>query len=425
MKLKELLAKKEQKRAALVAKSNASDNVAELRSINVELDELNLEISDLKDMIAEEEARSVVPNGDPIVVVPNAEQRSGDPIVGFKNVATFKQGEESRNEVSNVAKLEKMGATLRSGERITADMSSAEMRATTVGGGTLIVETKYSREIAPTFNEVSSLLEQVNSVPLIGGESYEKGFVKSTGEGDYTVEGEASVDADPLMDYVSVGRALITAYAEVTKEVLKLPNANYVNVVVESVKTAIRKKIAKQILVGAGTANTITGIFKAPVNVIPLASDLDIDDIDETTLGKIVLAYGGDEDIEGGAVLIINKKTLTSFANVRSTDGKAIYKIKMDTTQNSGTISSDESWNVPFILNSAAPAFSAAAEDAYFGAYGKPACYELPIFSQLEISESKDYKFKTRQIAYQGEIIIGGNVGAYKGFMRLKKNAVA
>jgi hypothetical protein len=47
----------------------------------------------------------------------------------------------------------------------------------------------------------------------------------------------------------------------------------------------------------------------------------------------------------------------------------------------------------------------------------------MPVFSPLTIEESRDYKFKSGQIAYRGVVWAGGNVAAYKGFIRIKKVA--
>ena len=257
----------------------------------------------------------------------------------------------------------------------------------------------------------------------MGGESYEKGFVVGYGEGDYTTETGNYTETDPAMDYVSIGKAKITAYTEMSDESIKLPNINYQSLVARNISIALRKKIARQIMAGAGTANTITGIFNAPAKVIPTASDLGISEIDADTLDNIVFGYGGDEDIEGGAYLILNKADLAAFAAIRGSDGKKLYNIKLN--GNTGTISSDGSYAVRFIINSACPALSASgtAVDAYCMAYGMPAVYEMPMFSPVEVMESREYKFRTGQIAFRGTVWVGGNVGAYKGFVRIKKSA--
>ena len=45
----------------------------------------------------------------------------------------------------------------------------------------------------------------------------------------------------------------------------------------------------------------------------------------------------------------------------------------------------------------------------------------MPVFSDVEITESKDYKFKEGMIAFKASVFLGGNVAAYKTFFRVKK----
>ena len=58
-------------------------------------------------------------------------------------------------------------------------------------------------------------------------------------------------------------------------------------------------------------------------------------------------------------------------------------------------------------------------------AYGSLSNYEIGLFSELEIKESEDYKFKEGQIAHRGSVFAGGNVVAYNGFVRVKKGKLA
>ena len=84
---------------------------------------------------------------------------------------------------------------------------------------------------------------------------------------------------------------------------------------------------------------------------------------------------------------------------------------------NSGTIGYvDGSLTVPYTLSSALTSFGATVEDAFFGVYGNPMMYELTMFSGVEILESRDYKFRSGQIAYRGAVWAGGSPAAYKGF---------
>ena len=356
---------------------------------------------------------------------PEKRSAEGDPekrnIMGAYASGTSVQERKKQTEV-----FEQRGASLRDSKAIEVPMvETEEERALTVGSSNLVVQKKYSNTLANTFNEVSGLIDNVAAVPLMGGESYTKAFEVSFDEGDYTTETGAYTDGDPVTDYVEIGKAKITAYSEITDEAQKLPNLDYQALVVKNIRIAIRKKITKQIILGAGGSNAITGIFNAPTKVIPTATDLEVSAIDIDTLDDIVFGYGGDEDVEGSAGLILSKADLAAFAATRMTDGKKAYKITLATGGNMGSISSEGSFQVPFIINSACPALSAAATaaDTYCMAYGKFQTYEMPVFSQLTVQESKDFKFSTGQVAYRGSVWAGGNVASYKGFIRVKKVA--
>jgi HK97 family phage major capsid protein len=420
-KLLEMLKAKEEKRDSLKAKGKASNDIAEVRSISEEVDGLNSVITELRAVIDGMPDETEDP-----VAYPAAETRSlpgaAVNVLGTYGIRTQQTAETEKRAKEMEQTLEKRGADLKNKRAVTFELDEVpELRAVTLGTGKLVVETKYSSTLNDTFNQVSSTVDLVNAVPLNGGESYEKGFVVSYGEGDYTDETGEYDETDAEFDYVPITKAKITAYTEMSDEATKLPNINYQELVRKNITIALRKKMSKQILAGPGGANALVGIFKAPANVIPVASDLVISDIDADTLDKIVLGYGGSEDVEGNGYLILNKKDLAAFAAIRSTTGEKLYKITLN--GNTGTISSSESFEVPFVINSACAALSddTTAADTYCMAYGMMHCYEMPLFSPVTVEESRDFKFRTGQIAYRGSVWAGGNVAMYKGFIRVKK----
>ncbi|MGE5530469.1 MAG: phage major capsid protein [Patescibacteria group bacterium] len=301
----------------------------------------------------------------------------------------------------------------------------AEARAILVASGSVVTGAAASPQIAPTRPEVSSLVDLVNAPSLVGAESYSKPFLISSGTGDYTAEGENYTETDAQFGKAQINKAKITAYTTYSEELKKLSPANYAAEVFNAARTAVRKKLAQQIMLGSGNPNTLTGIFNAPATAIPLASDIEISAIDADTLDKIVFGYGGDEDVEGGAYLILSKADLAAFAAIRGDDGKKLYTITLNGAI--GTISSDGSYAVPFVLNSACPALSAESTDlnTYCMAYGAPKNYEMPLFSQLEVVESTDFLFRQGLIAVKACVFAGGNVAAYQGFARVKKTAAA
>jgi HK97 family phage major capsid protein len=387
---------------------------------------MNAEITELRsilDSMPDEPAAIPAPEARTEEKAEEPETRGGAPAGAPVVLASY--GAQNTRDTRETAdkEAEQRGMDLKAGKiiRCSPFMFLPESRATTLGGGTLISPVKYSNTLSEAFNQVSSLIDVVNAIPLQGGESYKHGFVIGYGEGAVTTETGNYTETDPTFDYVDIVKSKITAYAEITDEARKLPNVNYQAYVQKNIAIALRKKIAKFIVDGAGGANVFTGIFNAPANVMPTAKDLEISVIDEDTLDSIVFGFGGDEDVEDVATLVLSKTDLAAFAAIRTADGKKLYKIV--TSGNTGTISSDGSFSVRYIINSACPGFGTAADDAYVMAYGYPLNYIMPIFSQVEIEESRDYKFRTGQIAYRGSVWAGGNVASYNGFLRIKKVA--
>lgn len=385
----------------LIKRGKVSNSEVELRQIGIKLDEINDELEELRS----QEVRSTPP--------------------GQLNVlATYGVGQgqqQQQRAAGTLENLEQRAIQFQNGKSVAFNIDESELRALTIGSGTVVVPTYSSKQLNSGFNEVSSLVDQVKSIPLQGGEAYKSGFIVSSGDADYTAEGLDYHDSDPDTDFVDINKAKITTYFEVSEEVQKLGGDYYLTFALGAARTAIRKKLAQQVLVGSGGANSLVGIFNAPANVIPAASDVTLSAIDEETLDTIVFGYGGDESVEGNCSLILNKQTLADFSKLRTPNGDRYYKIKLGPTGNSGTISSQDSFEVPFIINSAVKKFADAASGEYFMAYGRTMSYEMPIFSGLDIQESRDYKFKSGQICIKGSVFAGGNTASYKGFTRIKK----
>lgn len=408
----------EEKKKELLAKIENAKDMEELRSLQEELEDLKEEEKKAEEekTKVEEERALLRKNAEGIEIKEEKEERN---LVNAKKIE--KPGEEKRNMEEENKVLEERGQALKDGKSIKVDY---EDRAVTVSSGSVLVEKKYKRTIDESFQGVSALVDRVNSIQLDGGDSYSVAFEKGYGEGDYTAEGADYSETEPKVDYVETGRAKITAYTEVTDELTKLPNIDYQALVVKRVRDAIRKKLGGQIIAGAGTSNTIKGIYNADTKVLPTSdgADIEIGVIDEDTLNTVVFAYGGDEAIEDEQVLILSKKDVEAFSKVKDTTGRFVYRI----TRNgqTGRIGYAQGGvDVPFVINSACKALSddATGEGNFTMVYGALSSFELPVFSALEIKESRDYKFKQGIIAYRGDVIVGGTVSKYKGFVRIKK----
>lgn len=317
--------------------------------------------------------------------------------VDFKPIVIEAKGKVKDEE------LELRGKSLR--ENRTIQVSSEE-----------ILLPKYTAStIAPVpFAQISSLVDRVKTVNLNGGETYKKSFVKSNGIAGTTGEGQAYSETEPDYGYLTITKVKVTAYTEITEELEKLSNLPYQSEVLKNINISLKKKISEQILRGAGTANTFTGIFSDQAVALADSIPLEISTITDTTLDDIIFAYGGDEEVEGGAVLILNKNDLRAFAGLRTPEGRKVHTIDYINQTIDG---------IPYIINSYCKALSDSntLDGDYCLAYGTLQNYEVPIFSPVEIGKSTDYKFKDGIICYKASVFTGGNVVGYNGFLRIKK----
>lgn len=280
----------------------------------------------------------------------------------------------------------------------------------------ILVPKRYSDTLSPTFNEVSSLVDLVQTTPRIGGESYEKSYIAGYGEGGEVADDADYTEDDMVFGKVSINKSKITSYSEVDQGVVELPDVDYDNEVMRGVRIAIRKRMSRQILIGTGATNRLMGIFATP-EAIDVNTDIEATAVDENLLDEIIYSYGGDEDVEGGATLVLNKLDLKAFAQLRDGNGNKIHTIRSN--GNTGTID-----GVRFVINSACKRLSATGVAGdYAMCYGNLQNYLLTIFSEIDVRRSEDFKFKSGQIAHRASVYTGGNVISHNGFIRVKRGA--
>lgn len=291
-----------------------------------------------------------------------------------------------------------------------------EKRAVTVSSDLLIPQ-HQGTVLNDTFNQVSTLVDMVANENLNGGESYKEAYVKSYGTGGITGEGKDYVTAEPEFGYAPMNKVKITAYAEISEEVKKLPHIDYARKVQEACLIALKKKLSQQIIAGKGVSATegtddeMVGILSSPV-AIDSTKDLEIEKIDVNTLDEITFSFGGDEEVESMTTTILNKLTVKDLSKVRKQNGEKEYKIDV----NNKTINT-----IPYSINSNVPDFATAEAGAFVGIYGDIKAYKMVTFSPVEIMESTDFKFKQGMICYKASIFVAGNVVKQDGFLRIKK----
>jgi HK97 family phage major capsid protein len=404
-----LIAARQSKLDELQKRSDSSENVAELRSINTEMETINKEIDDFRSMVQEAQQAE--------------ELRSKQAQVLGTYGAKKDEGEIKRDQ--QVTDVEKRAAELVTTRKVSFDVDEVK-RAITIGSGDLAQPKYVQSAINDKFGEVSSIIDMVKITPAAGMGEYDVPYVVTYATGGIKGENTDYATAEPTFKYASIKPVKITTYGEVSTEVTKLTNVAYLAKVREASLIALRKKIAKLIPLGnpSATPAEITGIVNGAAIT---ASPIEVTAIDATTLRKIAMNYGGDENVVGNAVLLLNKTDLIAFGDVRGTnEKKAVYEITPDVSNpNSGTIK-DGGLAVRYVINSALPALSAAAttDATKCMLYGVPAAYELALFSQYEIKVSEDAAFKKGMLAVRGDVLIGGNVVVQDGFVVVAKKVV-
>ena len=333
------------------------------------------------------------------------EEETIDRKLAIQRKAVINPIQIERTEQVNKEELEKRGKALKEARVI--QVSSEEI---------LLPEHTAPNIAAYPFAQVSSLVDRVKVVNLNGGETYKKSFIKGNGIAGLTGEGQPYSETEPDFGYLTITKVKVTAYTEITEELEKLPSLPYQAEVIKNINIALKKKISEQILKGPGTSNTFTGIFSDQAVALADSTPLEISAITDSTLDDIIFAYGGDEEIEGGAYLILNKNDLRAFAGLRTPEGRKVHTIDYINSTIDG---------IPYIINSHCKALtdSKTNEGDYVMAYGGLHNYEVPIFSPVEIGKSTDYKFKDGIISYKASVFTGGNVVGYNGFLRIKKKA--
>lgn len=392
-----------EERAALLAEAAKAETTAErLAEIRARVEAINYTVTELRKDEAEAKAKEERDAARPA----NGGAPAPTPVVVHDDA----NAEAQKRNAANAEAVEKRAKALKNGDKATLEHRAVASTSTALG-------TVASGDITHAFEQVGTLDKLVNEVHLegTGAESYKKPFAKAIGEGGVTAEGADYTTAEPTFDYASINKIKVTAYAEVNEEVEKLPAARYVAEIESAVVGALRKKIIGQIIAGSGT-DELVGIVNAPTSIITAAQRKTIAAIDENTLDNIIFKYGGDEDVEGDAYLVLNKLTLEEFAKVKGTDKRRAYDIVV--RGNTGTIN-----GIPFVCTSKLAAFGSVTAGNPYLIYGKLKGYELAYFADIEVLKSTDFKFKQGVTAFKASVMVGGSPAMYNGFMTVQKTA--
>ena len=435
---KNLIKRKKEDLAKLIKRNEEATDAEELRGLGAQMLALRDEINDAEEQLRaleEENNNDGADEGnegdgaaDDGQEEEGAERAAGvqGEQRGFNPVATFNRG--AANNMQNANKeAEQRAKDFANTNRMSIVNPRDEMRAVLVSSGQIATPTQVGN-ITDMFNTVSSIVDQVKVTDMTGCGEYKVPYMKTAATAAKTAEGAAYNNSDPGFGYSKITPTTITVITSISKQVRKQTPVQYEAKVREAALKALRAKLGEYIVKGNPSAegqSEPTGVHMAATDLI---QTVDIATIDEKTLRKIALSYGGDENVVGNAVLYLNKLDLIAFGDVRGTaDKKAVYEITPDTANPNTGVITDGGLSVRYCINSNIAALSATGTAAQTKTmfYGQPMNYECALFSNYEIAVSEDFAFDKGMLTIRGDVEVGGNVIHEKGFVVVNKITAA
>ena len=387
-------------RKAEIAQEIAEADEARTQALDAEVDGLNQELTMLRSKLAVANKVTPLPDG-------------GKPV--------------DADLEARAAEMKSRGKITLTAQEVRRGLVAPIQRATTIATDSLAKPTGVGQNVEGTFNVVSSIVDEVRVMDCEGCGEWSEPYVSANATAGARTDGTAATGSDPTFRVAAIKPNLVNVTSYVSKNIEKLTPVNYVAKVQEIALVALRAKVGALIVNGDGS--NFYGIktaqnTKSEAIYDTLTMTLDSSKkgvIDEKTLRKIVLSYGGDENVGASARLYLNKSDLIAFGDVRGSDKKPVYEITPDAGNPHTGIIKDGGLAVPYTINSNLTALAGTAQSntavTNTMVYGDPANYELGLFGDYTIEVSKDYKFAEGLLTVMGEVLAGGNLIKHNGFL--------
>ena len=382
-KLEKLLTSKKEQRDNLNKALIESDSKEERAALGETLSKLADEIREVEEML--QDVDKPAEEGEPAAASadPNNNER------GMNVMATMRT--DNNNDPAKQA--EARAQKLFDSGRMTID--NAEARAVLVSSGKLATPTEVAGINDPVGARVSSIVDMVKVTNASGMGAYKVAYVDADATAATQTEGAAYNGSDPVFGFVEITPQTKAVLSYISKQARKQTPLNYEQKVNESARVALRKRAAA-IITEKLLASTLTTKLTAFT-------------VDEKSLRKIALNYGGDESVVGAAVLFINKADLVALGDIRGSDKKPVYEITPDASNPNTGIIKDGGLSVQYCIDSNLTAGTLV--------YGQPHCFELALFSDYDIMVSEDFAFDKGLLAIRGDVELGGAVTVKNGFV--------
>ena len=263
-------------------------------------------------------------------------------------------------------------------------------------------------------NTVSDFIDLIKITDATGMAAYKVAYLSADGEAAARTEGAALGESNPTFGSVELKPQLKGIIAYISREIRKQSPLQYEQKVNESVRRSLRRilsqlAITKVMASGLNTVMNVTGASGAALFTPNFLSD-------------IILAYGGDEGVDGAAVLVLPKEDLKAFAAVRGkNEYLPVYSIVPDAANPSmGVIKDNNGLSCRYCLNKNVPALSTAtlnttAKKGMF--YGNPQCAEMALWGGVDVNVNDGYKFGEGLLTVMGEVTADADVTTPNGFV--------
>jgi HK97 family phage major capsid protein len=263
-------------------------------------------------------------------------------------------------------------------------------------------------------NNVSDFLDLIKITDCTGMASYKVAYMVDDPTAAAGTEGVAPADSSPTFGFVELKPSMVDLLSYISREIRKQSPLQYEEKVNESIRRALRRVLSKQ-AIEAALASSLNSVMEiSGANGAALFTP--------HLLSDIILAYGGDEGVDGAAVLVLNKADLRAFAAVRGkNEYLPVYSITPDAANPSmGVIKDNNGLSCRYCLNKNVAALSTAtlsgtATKGMF--YGDPQCLEMGMWGGVEVVVNEGYKFGEGLLTVRGEATADADVTVKNGFV--------
>ena len=385
--LKKLLKKLNERKAELDSAIIEAETKEERAEIGKTLKTIKEEIAEAEEQLAAVEAAE---EGE-------GEEGEGEEGEGERKFRIGKALDMRNTQKDREKRAKEFAKTHRMSISVEEAAEAIESRSVLVSSGDIATPTAV-HGINDALGEVSTILDVVNVVNAEGMGSDKVAYEKAGSTAAVQTEGQTYNESDPTFDFVEITPQTVAVLSYISKQVRKQSPLLYQQKVMNAALKALKVKAANIVITKMLASQLLDSTMEA------------LEAIDETTLRKIALAYGGENCILGNAELILCKKDLIKFGEVRGTNEKgAVYEITPAGNGTTGTIK-DGGLTVRYRL-------STITEGTML--YGQPLGFQLDLFSPYEVNVSDDYKFGQGLLAISGDVQLGGEIVVDKGFVQV------